>query len=1099
MAFGESTAGLLFRISAKDDASEEIKKIRKVVDSETAAIRDSNKNVFSSLGTSAGLSTAQIGSLSTALPLAGAAITAIAGVATGAAAGLFNLAQNASEFGSQIFDISKKTGLGAETISTLNFAAKQAGTSIESVSTSLTLFEKNIGKAADGGKQATETMKRLGIDPQAAIKDLDGALAQVFKRISELRPGVEQTTAATNAFGRSGAELIPLIQDVGGNFDEFKKRAKELGVVLTDEDARAADEFGDTLDKLKSQAEGVAFQFAKGFMPQLTAAMATVSSSFSNNQSVVQAWGREVGNTITGLVTVFDRLNKASDSILTALGLKALDTATKIRSLLVLASPLTGILALIGERNTPQVLEDGRFQKSAVGTAQPRFDSTPETRRTGDFFKGLESDAKNAASSLSKVGKESERIATGLPKVGEGFLAYGRASKQFGTTNTIDNLERLASAFKATTGKILGIGELSQKGGGHYDGHLGHARGTEADIRPVRNDGSGAQVTFRDLKNYDQDATRKLIQLIKSENPGAIVLFNDPQLIKEGLTRKYAGHDNHLHVTKLGGEGKEIDLQAIEDKRAEKLERSQDAAQKRSESAASNNLKTIIGNLNYEVDLREDANKIILANQEVLLAKGEINEQGFARVRIFLEEDILKIKLENKAKELSATEEFHRKELIAFDAAAARELDRAKPEDKKDTAAKSGDERKALLAKQLEEETGIKREGQKIDDEITAKTIENQNTIAVGARKTAEARKAAAAEILELQRQVLDAERDLEIFRAEQERKILVNTVEHSSGRAKLDALVVLRNADLLENERQRDAELKRARQEHDDALAKIKDLEAEREKVQAINDLYERRKDAINLPADERKRDITTSAEQPIRQASRAITPAGVIDNIFGEDGDSKVNKTIEQGKALEGVFSSLSGTVKNAAGNMVKAMGSAIEAYILYGGSIGKVLKQAAAAELAHISSTAAIKAIYQLAEGFASLFFNPAAAASHFTAAALYGSLALGAGIAGRALAGGGQKGSQAFASQTSSGTITTTQGRTAGSGGGSYYSAANDDGEKKSRLFEENRIRQTSPQVIELHVKSNDSHIANVVQENINNRGGIHGLILKVVDP
>ena len=35
---------------------------------------------------------------------------------------------------------------------------------------------------------------------------------------------------------------------------------------------------------------------------------------------------------------------------------------------------------------------------------------------------------------------------------------------------------------------------------------------------------------------------------MKDRNPGLTVLFNDPQLIKEGLTKKWRGHDNHLHL-----------------------------------------------------------------------------------------------------------------------------------------------------------------------------------------------------------------------------------------------------------------------------------------------------------------------------------------------------------------------------------------------------------------------------------------------------------------------------------------------------------------------------------------------------------------------
>jgi hypothetical protein len=82
------------------------------------------------------------------------------------------------------------------------------------------------------------------------------------------------------------------------------------------------------------------------------------------------------------------------------------------------------------------------------------------------------------------------------------------------------------------------------------------------------------------------------------------------------------------------------------------------------------------------------------------------------------------------------------------------------------------------------------------------------------------------------------------------------------------------------------------------------------------------------------------------------------------------------------------------------------------------------------------------------------------------------------------------------------VQTTQGRTSsGSGGGSLYSGTDSgNSSNNNRTIDEARFRQTNvTHTVNIAVQSNDSHIANVVQENINNRGGIHGLILKVVDP
>ena len=52
------------------------------------------------------------------------------------------------------------------------------------------------------------------------------------------------------------------------------------------------------------------------------------------------------------------------------------------------------------------------------------------------------------------------------------------------------------------------------------------------------------------VTSYDRTATRALIKAIRATAPGHVKLiyFNDPVLIKEGLVRPYAGHDDHLHI-----------------------------------------------------------------------------------------------------------------------------------------------------------------------------------------------------------------------------------------------------------------------------------------------------------------------------------------------------------------------------------------------------------------------------------------------------------------------------------------------------------------------------------------------------------------------
>lgn len=252
--------------------------------------------------------TSQITSASSALSalpgpagLAAGAIALVATASIGAGVALFGLAKQASDYGSEIFDASEKTGLSAETLSSFKLAADQSSSSLEQVTSGVAKFSKTVGEAALGSEEAAAKLKRLGVDPQKAIKDLDGALGDVFKRIAALPPGVTQSKAAMDAFGKSGADLLPFIKSFNGDLPALIAKCKELGITLADKDARAADEFGDQMDTLTAQLKMVGITFGQELMPVFLKGAQDISGWLSKNKGEIRAWGESTANVLTGL------------------------------------------------------------------------------------------------------------------------------------------------------------------------------------------------------------------------------------------------------------------------------------------------------------------------------------------------------------------------------------------------------------------------------------------------------------------------------------------------------------------------------------------------------------------------------------------------------------------------------------------------------------------------------------------------------------------------------------------------------------------------------------------------------------------------------
>ncbi|MBB6039694.1 penicillin-insensitive murein endopeptidase [Phytomonospora endophytica] len=128
----------------------------------------------------------------------------------------------------------------------------------------------------------------------------------------------------------------------------------------------------------------------------------------------------------------------------------------------------------------------------------------------------------------------------------------GNGTANWGTAAAVAQLESAVRSFATTGQGQVPLGDVGFEHGGAINGHSSHRVGLDADIWPIRTDNgqcTAGRITWQS-PTYDRAATRQLVQAIRTAAPGhvALIFFNDPTLISEGLTTQYANHDNHLHV-----------------------------------------------------------------------------------------------------------------------------------------------------------------------------------------------------------------------------------------------------------------------------------------------------------------------------------------------------------------------------------------------------------------------------------------------------------------------------------------------------------------------------------------------------------------------
>jgi hypothetical protein len=290
----------------------------------------------------------------------------------------------------------------------------------------------------------------------------------------------------------------------------------------------------------------------------------------------------------------------------------------------------------------------------------------------------------------------------------------------------------------------------------------------------------------------------------------------------------------------------------------------------------------------------------------------------------------------------------------------------------------------------------------------------------------------------------------------------------------------------LNENERKRkldslDDEKARRKKEIDDTFQD--ETEKQRE-LEALDVYFKKRALGIEADFQAEKARIAKETVVPVKGGPAAKA----YDFGLGASFDAFIKQVKDKGPMLKEAFSQIADIGVNAFQSLGNAIGNLVQNWVLMGETGPAAMRKMVASVLAGVAAQSAVLAIFELAKGFAALFWNPVEAGAHFTAAALFGSLAAVTAIAGRVIAG------DAFKQQANTATGQTASGSGQGSSSsnaGKVYSSQSDTVVEGGNTA--GTIRPI-PVNVTINVRSNDSHIVSVIKDNVRSNGQIRQLIL-----
>jgi len=202
--------------------------------------------------------------------------------------------------GDNLDKMALRTGASTNALSELGFAAEQSGSNLEAVEAAMKRMQKTVVQAASGSQAAADALANVGLGAgQLITLSPDQQLEAIADGLANIQNPAARAAAAMEIFGKSGTGLLPMMADGARGIRELRAEASGLGLSVDPEQAKAAAEFTDALNRVKRAAGAVVFAVGPALAPAITELMEAIKPTvvaigkwIRNNKAIVVTFAK---------------------------------------------------------------------------------------------------------------------------------------------------------------------------------------------------------------------------------------------------------------------------------------------------------------------------------------------------------------------------------------------------------------------------------------------------------------------------------------------------------------------------------------------------------------------------------------------------------------------------------------------------------------------------------------------------------------------------------------------------------------------------------------------------------------------------------------
>lgn len=342
------------------------------------------------------------------------ACTAVGVGLTAVVAGAGVLANKAIEAGDRIDKMSQKIGMSRQAFQEWEYVMSQNGGDVEKLQMGYKALANQMEMLNKGSKDSIGYFKKLGVnvkDSHGQFRKQEDVFNDTVRALQSMKNPTEKAIIANKLFGKSAIDMKPLLNQSAESVDALRKRANDLGMVMSDDAVNSAVKLKDTIDTIQRTFTAFGNMLMADLMPsiqsladelivhlpQIKSALTPVFQGLTNVVKFLITHFNglvAIGSVVVGTFVAFNVINGVISTIATLRAIiQAVTIAQGIWNAVMIANPIgliaTGIGLLIGgivllvqnwDKVTNAVKKAVDAMKSFVGIKNKSNVETPDVK-----------------------------------------------------------------------------------------------------------------------------------------------------------------------------------------------------------------------------------------------------------------------------------------------------------------------------------------------------------------------------------------------------------------------------------------------------------------------------------------------------------------------------------------------------------------------------------------------------------------------------------------------------------------------------------------------------------------------------------------------